>query len=764
MEFDQDRTIIGATAQSSGGVRRLGNYELQKFLGEGGMGQVFLARHETMRRLCALKILPRTLAAQSSFVRRFRSEAQLMASLNHPHIVGIHNFDRSDGEFFIEMEFIDGGDLQQKIHAHRKGVPAGEVQDILRQILEAVAYAHEQSVIHRDLKPSNILMNKEGAVKIADFGLAAVVGESFQNSLIEKSMTQSRLNSANTIVANSQNSANNINGTLVYMSPQTLRGEKPCAGDDIYAVGVMAYYMITGRLPSVGYKRPSKVVRGLDRRWDGFIAKALEEDPTQRFASANEALAALNAIGRTRKLPYFVGAGLLLAAAAAAALAFMPALSPVREQIEEIVSPYIQSMSGPQPSEDTLPVPAILPTSSGAPAPIGSVSIPSGAASVEVSLEGTPRSVELRIIGLSGSGAVQSLTLPTSIQLPIREEPYELRFSSRGHEARTYRFDSERDNPRLPRIDLPALVRERPFRITTRAPETEVWAGDRFLGQTPLETNLIFERESGSVPWNPILLSLRHPDYEEVSLQVGVSDGPVLPTVDQRMLSRELTLHLPGGVPIRFVTIPPGTFIMGSPETEFGRQQHEGQREVQIERPFLMGVTTVTQDQFRALMGRNPSYFRTGGGSRPVEQVSFADVAGPGGFIERINQYLRETGQTRYTAALPTEAEWEYACRAGTTTAFNNGRDLESRSGDRELDRVAIYRRSESAPVASLAPNQWGLYDMHGNVWEWTEEGVLRGGSWFDGATSQRSASRLRGQRENRGENTRGFRLILREN
>lgn len=762
MEFDEDRTIVSSTAQTSGGVRRLGNYELQKFLGEGGMGQVFLARHETMRRLCALKILPRTLAVQASFVRRFRSEAQLMASLSHPHIVGIHNFDRSDGEFFIEMEFVDGGDLQQKIHAHRRGVPPLEVQDILRQILEAVAYAHDQSVIHRDLKPSNILINKEGAVKIADFGLAAVVGESFQNSLIEKSMTQSRLNSANTIVVNSQNSANNINGTLVYMSPQTLRGEKPSAGDDIYSVGVISYYMITGRLPSVGYKRPSKVVRGLDRGWDTFIAKALDEDPKQRFASANDALAALNAIGVRRKLPYFVGAALLLVGGGAAAVAFLPGLAPARERIDEFVTPYVQSIVGPTVLQGEGS--SILPGPPVAGAPVAGLSIPDGAGLVEVTLEGTPRAMEMRIIGHSGPGAIQALTLPTTIHLPIREEPYELRFSSRGHEARTFRFDSERDNPRLPRIELPALVRERPFTITTRASGTEVWAGDRFIGETPLDTTLIFERKSGSVPWDPVLLSLRHPDYEEVSLQVGVSDGPVLPQIDQRMLSRELTLHLPGGTPMRFVTIPPGTFVMGSPETELGRQQHEAQREVQIDQPFLMGVTAVTQDQFRALMGRNPSYFRTGGGNRPVEQVSFADVTGPGGFLERFNQFLRESGNTRYTAALPSEAEWEYACRAGTSTAFNNGRDLETRSGGRDLDRIAIFRRSESAPVATLEPNQWGLYDMHGNVWEWTDEGVLRGGSWFDGAASQRSASRLRGQRENRGENTRGFRLILREN
>lgn len=605
MHFNEDQTILESASTLPGEARRLGNYELQKFLGEGGMGQVFLGRHQVMRRPCALKILPRSLAGQAAFVRRFRSEAQLMASLSHPHIVGIRNFDHCGGEFFIEMEFIDGGDLQQKIHAHRRGVPPDEVVEILRQILEAVAYAHSQSVIHRDLKPSNILIGKDGDVKIADFGLAAVVGESFQNSLIEKTMTQSRLSSAQDASVSSLSGSNNVNGTLVYMSPQTLRGERPSASDDIYAVGVIAYYMITGRLPSVGYKRPSKIVRGLDKRWDHFISKSLEEDPAARFRTAEEALAALDGIGIRRRRPWMLGMFLLLCGAAAA-FALLPEMEPYRDKVRESV---------------------------------------------------------------------------------------------------------------------------------------EVWLAE------PVGTAIAAD----------------HGNIEEVTLPVAIIDTPPLPRMDERILSSELRMVLPGGVPMRFVRIPAGSFVMGSPPDELGRESHETQREVTIPAPFFMSETVITQDQYFAIMESRPSYFRTDGGNRPVEQVSFLDVAGEDGFLDRFNRFLEESGHGHYRAYLPSEVEWEYACRAGTTTALSNGRNLESRRGDRELDRIAVYRSVETEPVASREPNPWGLYDMHGNVWEWTAEGVLRGGAFNSEATRLRSAASLRGQRDRRGESDRGFRILVRE-
>jgi formylglycine-generating enzyme required for sulfatase activity len=208
-----------------------------------------------------------------------------------------------------------------------------------------------------------------------------------------------------------------------------------------------------------------------------------------------------------------------------------------------------------------------------------------------------------------------------------------------------------------------------------------------------------------------------------------------------------------------FVLIPKGVFTMGSPASEQGRESDETQHEATLTKPFYLQTTEVTQGQWQAIMGANPSYFKDCGADCPVEQVSWNDCQE---FIRRLNQ--QEGGNTY---RLPTEAEWEYACRAGSTTAFANGGITETGCGwDPNLASIGWYcghSGKKTHPVAQKTPNAWGLYDMHGNVWEWCEdrygdypygsvtdpEGtssggdrVLRGGSWFVPAGYCRSAVR----------------------
>ncbi len=215
----------------------------------------------------------------------------------------------------------------------------------------------------------------------------------------------------------------------------------------------------------------------------------------------------------------------------------------------------------------------------------------------------------------------------------------------------------------------------------------------------------------------------------------------------------DLTLDLGKGVTMKLVLIPAGTFTMGSPKTEKGRDNNEGpQREVTITKPFYMGIYEVTQEQHEVVMGKNPSKFK--GPKKPVQQVSWDDATP---FCKGLS---KKTGKT---VRLPTEAEWEYACRAGSKTAFCFGDDEE------QLDDYAWYRgfwRSKTHPVGRKKPNAWGLYDMHGNVWEWCSDWydpyanakavdpqgpdsrgfrVYRGGSCTSIATDCRAASRGRG-------------------
>lgn len=175
---------------------------------------------------------------------------------------------------------------------------------------------------------------------------------------------------------------------------------------------------------------------------------------------------------------------------------------------------------------------------------------------------------------------------------------------------------------------------------------------------------------------------------------------------------------------MKFVYIEPGTFIMGSPKNEVGRDSDEKRHRVVINRGFYISITEVTQGQWQKLMGDNPSAYQDLGSSGPVDQVSWNDCMI---FIDKLNR-IENTDQYR----LPTEAEWEYACRAGTQTAFASGRITEANCQRVEhLDKIAWYcGNSGHRPhrVGSKEPNAWGIYDMHGNVHEW----CLDRCDWFD--------------------------------
>ena len=219
---------------------------------------------------------------------------------------------------------------------------------------------------------------------------------------------------------------------------------------------------------------------------------------------------------------------------------------------------------------------------------------------------------------------------------------------------------------------------------------------------------------------------------------------------------------------MEFEIIPAGTFTMGSPSAETGRYSYETQHSVTISNPFFMQTTEVTQGQWRAVMGSNPSYFSSCGDSCPVEQVSWDDIQS---FLTAINA----KGEGTYR--LPTEAEWEYAARAGTTTAYSFGAS-ETPLGD--YTWYSSNSSSKTHPVGQKLPNAWGLYDMHGNVWEWVSDRygdysssaatdpvgstggsrrVSRGGSWSSDTGGLRSADRggvIPGSRSS----SIGFRLV----
>jgi formylglycine-generating enzyme required for sulfatase activity len=241
---------------------------------------------------------------------------------------------------------------------------------------------------------------------------------------------------------------------------------------------------------------------------------------------------------------------------------------------------------------------------------------------------------------------------------------------------------------------------------------------------------------------------------------------------------KELTLDCGNGASMKLVLIPAGEFKMGSPTSEKDQGDDESpQHQVKITKPFCMGVYVVTQAQYKAVMGVNPSYFK--GENNPVEWVSWNDA------VEFCKKLSAKTGQT---VRLPTEAEWEYACRAGTTTPFNTGETISTDQANYDGNytygsgRKGEYR-GKTVAVGSFAANGFGLYDMHGNVWEWCQDWydaeyykhsptddppgpekgqsrVLRGGAWYDIPRSCRSAARLGNDPWYRTSHGNGFRVV----
>jgi len=256
----------------------LPQYEIVTMLGRGGMGAVYMGRQTSLDRPVAIKILSAALGeADVGFTERFKNEAKAMAKLNHPGIVSVYDFGEAPGGLlYIVMEYVEGTDVARMIAANGR-LHTEHAMAITAHVCDALAYAHERGIIHRDIKPANIMVGYDGAVKVADFGLAKV-DSPLGNTL---GLTQTGM----------------AMGTMHFMAPEMLiLGSAVDQRADIYAVGVMLYQMLTGKLPHGMFEMPSLQVPGLDPRYDGIISQAMREDRDKRYGSASALRKDLDAI------------------------------------------------------------------------------------------------------------------------------------------------------------------------------------------------------------------------------------------------------------------------------------------------------------------------------------------------------------------------------------------------------------------------------------------------------------------------------------
>jgi eukaryotic-like serine/threonine-protein kinase len=259
--------------------KTISHYRILEKLGEGGMGVVYKARDSHLDRVVALKILPAEKVADPDRKRRFVQEAKAASSLNHPHIVTIHDIDEADEVHFIAMEYVEGKTLDQLIPRH--GMRLNEALKVAVPIADALVAAHEAGIVHRDLKPGNLIVTEKGQVKVLDFGLA---------KLTEKVLTGAE---DATLTARE----NQIVGTVAYMSPEQAEGRKVDARSDIFSFGSVLYEMLTGQKPFQGDSKLSimtailredpkpatQIVKSLPQEVERIISRCLRKDQNRRF-------------------------------------------------------------------------------------------------------------------------------------------------------------------------------------------------------------------------------------------------------------------------------------------------------------------------------------------------------------------------------------------------------------------------------------------------------------------------------------------------
>ncbi len=678
----------------------LGNYVILDKLGQGGMGLVLKAEHRRMKRLVALKVLSPKVTKSPEALRRFQREVEAAARLTHPNIVIAHDADEAGGTHFFVMEYVDGTDLSSLVKKSGR-LPVDQALDCILQAARGLEFAHANGVVHRDIKPANLLLDRRGTVKILDMGLARLDTAGAQ---------QDQLTGTGQIM-----------GTVDYMAPEQAMDTKHAdARADIYSLGVTLWYLLTGRplyagettveklmahqtkpIPSLCDACP-EVTPPLDAIFHRMVAKT----PQDRYQTMAEVIAELEQC-RSGSMagPPVVSIATAEDARLDEFLRGMAAPSKQRAVPRQKASRAVATAVAPEPARTAdLDATLDLAAPQVATDPKTEESLPGGRL-VPPSAEKVRRPprppwwLDRRKLAAAGAGGLLVILLGIWV-----------------------------------------VVRDKEGKEVARVPMPE---GGSVALETAAKTEASTERKSGDKAPQSKTSPAPLPPW---TLPADAPAPAIAPFDAARAKEHQaawanylgVEVESENSLGMKFVLIPPGEFDMGSTEAEVAKLLEEAKatnqsswyidrlpseapkHRVRITKPFYLATSEVTQAQYERVVGNNPSKFKEDANC-PVEMVSWDDASA---FCRKLGELPEEESAQR-AYRLPTEGEWEYACRCGTTTTWYSGDEA---AGLKEIAWYGANAGGKTHPVCEKTPNAWGLYDMHGNVWEWCQEWF---GEWY---------------------------------
>ncbi|MEN8168328.1 MAG: SUMF1/EgtB/PvdO family nonheme iron enzyme [Pseudomonadota bacterium] len=731
-------------------IKKIGKYDIVSVLGEGAMGIVYKGIDPIIKRFVAIKTIRHNAPEldEHDIMARFVREAQAAGRLHHPNIVGIYEYGQDTDRDFIVMEFVEGLSLSDHLEKH----PHLEIKaicDIMSKVLEALDYAHSMGIVHRDIKPGNIILADSGAVKVADFGIARI-----------ESSTLTKIGTAV--------------GTPAYMSPEQLLGQHIDHRSDIFSAGTLLYKLLTEQKPFTGptltavlynivhgeHILPTKLKPELAGEFNHIIARALAKKPEERFQTAKEFAAALDRISEVQTTPAADHEATVVRSRVTETLIKSAASSNAPKE-KAVVSRLDQDPAKDQAGTDARTTrnkrPIVVFSA------LLTVVLAAGAIWFFVFQDGVGLKTLVRVAPDLPEASIAPVPEPIQQRQPAPSPE----IPPPGQAA----LPSKEPQPLPPPIDI------EPMEATFEAIAEGILHSDPSHGSATVESfpagaQIAVTGKVKGRDWLRVKSSTGESAFAWATL---LQTPPGL----ERFKSGE-TFKDCATCP-EMVMIPAGAFMQGSPPTESEREQNEGpQRHVRIDYPLAVGRHEITKDQFAQFV--NDTDFQAQGcwgydgqwersdsmnwaapgfdqnDDHPVTCVSWNDT----------QAYVRWlSDKTRKNYRLLSASEWEYTARSRSEHSRTWGDDTPSAcdsanvadlSSEQHFDGWDVHNCRDNyvhtAPVGSFKPNDFGLYDVLGNVFEWVqdcwndnnlwapadgspqlegdcEHRELRGGSWF---------------------------------